>query len=581
MTLTDLKRHGGASSGTQQQRWVRGISPQSEQSRARLVRLCMRASTKAALAGMAVGFFVLVGYALGWSPAWRPSVGGPATHPMTAAALVVMGVAILDVRPWCRSHLGVGVAAVVGAFSIVEFVGLLFGQGDMSRTLAPFSHLMAQEAGAGRSIEMGMNTAATLVLLSASLVCLSARRAASSQLLAVLAMFLPSAALVGYVYGIAGFYGAMAPWTVAGALLLAFATLLRAAHRAPVRSLLNIGTTSRLPRFLVVALICHSILLGLLALWPVIDPSLKALPAMIVFALLTIVAIIAAAAGHAEGKSRRRQAQGVARKQSIVSDLNGAAERGEMFLLYQPQIDFATHRIVGVEVLLRWRHPRRGLVSPDEFIPEAEATGLIVSLGAWVLEAACEQALQWCDGPLANATISVNASVVQINEAGFADAVLHVLRAKGLPPHRLVLEVTESIMAQRDGRAIQALRDLHDAKVRIAIDDFGTGYSSLSYLRLLPSDCLKIDRSFVQGLPGDDGAAAIARAIVALGRSLGMRIVAEGIETKAQAEFLQDIWCDEGQGYLYAPPLTPDALAAWVQTRMPSARETKLAGVTL
>lgn len=579
--MTDWERHGGGLKGSRRRRLGRDVPSQSERSRARLIHLCMRSSSRAAIAGMTVGLFVLVGYVLGWSPAWRPFGGGPATHPMTAVLFVVLGIVVLGVRPWRRHHLGIGVAAVVGALSMFEFVSLLRGHGDVYRTLLPFQQVLAQEAGAGRSIEMGMNTAVTLALLSASLFCLSARRTAGSQVLAVLAMFLPSAALVGYVYGIAGFYGAMAPWTVAGALLLALAMLFRAAHRAPVRSLLNIGTTSRLPRFLVVALICHSILLGLLALWPVIDPSLKALPAMIVFALLTIVAIVAAAAGYAEGKTRRRQAQGVARKQSIVSDLNGAAERGEMFLLYQPQIDFATHRIVGVEVLLRWRHPRRGLVSPDEFIPEAEATGLIVSLGAWVLEAACEQALQWRDGPLANATISVNASVVQINEVGFADAVLHVLRAKGLPPHRLVLEVTESIMAQRDGRGIQALRDLHDAKVRIAIDDFGTGYSSLSYLRLLPSDCLKIDRSFVQGLPGDDGAAAIARAIVALGRSLGMRIVAEGIETKAQAEFLQDIWCDEGQGYLYAPPLTPDALAAWVETRMPSARETELAGVTL
>ncbi|MDP9902482.1 putative bifunctional diguanylate cyclase/phosphodiesterase [Variovorax ginsengisoli] len=579
--MTDWERGGGASNGTKRQRSIDDVSSHSPRSRLRLIRLCMRASAKAAIGGVAVGFFVLVGYALDWSPAWRPVVGGPATHPMTAAALLVIGLTVLGVRPWRRSYLGIGFTAVVGALFIVELVGLLLGQGDIYRTLMPFQHVMAEEAGAGRAIEMSVNAAATLVLLSASLVCLYARRTAGSQVFAGLAMFLPVAALIGYLYGIPEFYGAMAPWTVAGALLLAVATLLRAAHRAPVRSLLNIGATSRLPRFLVVALICHSVLLGLLAVWPVIDPSLKALPAMIVFTLTTIVAIMAAAASHAEGKTRRRQTQGALRKQTIVSDLDGAAERGEMFLLYQPQIDLATQHMVGVEVLLRWRHPRRGLVSPDEFIPEAEATGLIVPLGAWVLEGACEQAVQWRNGLLADATISVNASVVQINEAGFADKVLRVLRAKGLPPHRLVLEVTESIMAQRDGRGIQALRDLHDAKVRIAIDDFGTGYSSLSYLRLLPSDCLKIDRSFVQGLPGDMGAAAIARAIVALGRSLDMRIVAEGIETKAQAEFLQDIWCDEGQGYLYAPPLTSDALVAWLETRPHSERETEVFGVVL
>jgi len=576
--MTDWERHGGELKDSRRSRAVRS---NSERSQVRLIRFCMRGSSKAAIAGMAVGFFVLVGYVLGWSPAWRPFAGGPATHPITAVLFVVLAIAVLGVHPWRRHHLGVGIGAVVCALSMVELFSLLRGQGDVYRTLMPFEHVLRQEAAAGRPVNMGMNTAATLALLSASLAGLSARRTAGSQVLAVLAMFFPAAALVGYLYRIPGFHGAMAPWTVVGALLLAFATLLRAAHRAPVRSLLNIGTTSRLPRFLVVALICHSTLLGLLAVWPVIDPTLKALPAMIVFALLTIVAIIAAAANHAEGKTRRRQAQRVVRKQAIDSDLAGAAGRGEMFLLYQPQIDFATQSVVGVEVLLRWHHPQRGLVSPDEFIPEAEATGLIVSLGGWVLETACEQAVQWRHGPLASATLSVNASVVQINEPGFAENVLRVLRAKGWPPHRLVLEVTESIMAQRDGRGIQALRDLHDAKVRIAIDDFGTGYSSLSYLRMLPCDCLKIDRSFVQGLPGDDGAAAIARAIVALGRSLGMRIVAEGIETKAQAEFLQDIWCDEGQGYLYARPLTSDALTAWVQARMPSERATELIGVTL
>lgn len=555
-------------------------APPPERPRVQLIRLCLRVSAKAALAGSVVGFFVLIGYALGWSPAWRPVASGPATHPLTAAAFVVIGGAVLGVRPWRRSHFGAGVAAVVCAFAVVEFVGLLRGQGNALHMLVPFQRVMAQEAGAGRAIEMSMNTAATLALLGASLTCLHTRRVAGSQALAVLAMCFPVAALVGYLYGIPGFHGAMAPPTVVGALLLAIATLLRAAHRAPVRSLLNIGTTSRLPRFLAVALICHSVLLGLLAVWPVIDPSLKGLPAMIVFSIMTIAVILAAAASHAEGKTRRRRRQAGAsvHTQAIVSDLAGAAGRGEMFLVYQPQIDFATQQLVGVEALLRWRHPRHGLVSPEQFIPAAEASGLIVPLGAWVLEAACEQAVRWRSGLLASATISVNTSVVQINEAGFADGVLRVLHASGLPAHRLVLEVTESIMAQRDGRGVQALRELHDADVRIAIDDFGTGYSSLSYLQLLPTDCLKIDRSFVQELPDDTGAAAIARAIVALGRSLGMRIVAEGVETKAQAEFLQDIWCDEGQGYLYAPPLTPDELSAWVDARSWCARETQAAG---
>ncbi|MGJ7558650.1 putative bifunctional diguanylate cyclase/phosphodiesterase [Variovorax sp. RB3P1] len=578
--MTDRRRHGGTSISIEQQRSV-SFHSRAERSRSRLIRLCMRASATAAIAGMAVGLFVLSGYALGWSLAWRPFKGGPATHPMTSAAFVVLGAAILGVRPWRRSRLGIGVSAVVCAVAVVQIVSLLRGHGDVYRTLMPFHGLIAQEVNAGRPMQMGMNTAVTLALLGTSLICLYAGRAANSQVLAALAMFFPVAALVGYLYGIVGFHGAMAPWTIAGASLLAVATLLRASHRAPIRSLLNIGRASRLPRFLVIVLICYSVLLGLLAVWPLIDPSLKALPAMIVFAVMTIISVTAAAASHAEAKNRRKQANGAGRKLAISSDLNGAAARGEMFLLYQPQIDFATQRFVGVEVLLRWRHPRRGVVPPDEFIPEAEASGLIVPLGAWVLEAACAQAVEWRNGPLANVTVSVNASVVQINEAGFADNVLRVLRTKGLPPHRLILEVTESIMAQRDDRGLQALRDLHDAGVRIAIDDFGTGYSSLSYLRLFPSDCLKVDRSFVQGLPDDAGAVAIARAIVALGRSFGMRIIAEGIETKAQADFLQDIWCDEGQGYFYAPPLAPDALVAWVGERSSSKTEAAVSGANL
>jgi EAL domain-containing protein (putative c-di-GMP-specific phosphodiesterase class I) len=248
---------------------------------------------------------------------------------------------------------------------------------------------------------------------------------------------------------------------------------------------------------------------------------------------------------------------------TLTKELEGANKRGEFFVLYQPQIDLVTGRVSGVEALMRWKHPRYGLVSPAEFIPVAEASGHIVSLGAWILQEACTQANRWRNTVLAKAVTSVNVSVVQLDQADFADAVAEILKQTGLPAQRLVLEVTENEMVNRGDRAFQALRTLRAAGVHIAIGDFGTGYSCLSYLRDLPSNALKIDQSFVQKLPGHNGAGAVARAIVALGRSLGLRVVAGGIETLEQEDFLKSIWCDEGQGCLYARPMTADQMEAW------------------
>ncbi|MBV9632173.1 MAG: EAL domain-containing protein [Xanthobacteraceae bacterium] len=250
---------------------------------------------------------------------------------------------------------------------------------------------------------------------------------------------------------------------------------------------------------------------------------------------------------------------------TLAKELEGANKRGEFFVLYQPQIDLVTGLVSGVEALMRWNHPRHGLVSPAEFIPIAEASGHIVSLGAWILQEACTQANRWRNTVLAQTATAVNVSVVQLNQLDFVDAVARILKKTGLPAQRLVLEVTENEMVQRGDRAFLALRALRAAGVHIAIDDFGTGYSCLSYLRDLPSNALKIDQSFVQKLSGHSGAAAVAQAIVALGRSLGLRVVAEGIETLEQEDFLKSIWCDEGQGFLYARPMTADQTEAWAE----------------
>lgn len=247
-------------------------------------------------------------------------------------------------------------------------------------------------------------------------------------------------------------------------------------------------------------------------------------------------------------------------------DLRGAVERGEIFLVYQPQIELATSRIIGMEVLMRWRHPIRGLVSPARFIPVAEDSGIILALGEWALGESCRQARLWRDQGLLDACISVNVSAVQLRQTDFVQIVARALTESGLPSANLELELTESVVMQGVEPALEKLRELDALGVKVAIDDFGTGYSSLSYLRQFTVDRLKIDQSFVRDLPGNMDAEAIAAAIVAMGLSLGLRIIAEGVETEAQAAFLQSVLCREGQGYLYARPMTADEFHSWVMT---------------
>ncbi|BCT68328.1 hypothetical protein NNRS527_01925 [Nitrosospira sp. NRS527] len=249
---------------------------------------------------------------------------------------------------------------------------------------------------------------------------------------------------------------------------------------------------------------------------------------------------------------------------SLEHDLRGAAERGELFLVYQPQIELATERIIGAEVLMRWQHPTRGLVSPTRFIPVAEDSGLILAIGEWALRESCRQARIWRDCGLLDICISVNVSAVQFRQTDFVTTVERALRNTGLSHGNLELELTESVVMQGVEPTLGKLRELDALGVKVAIDDFGTGYSSLSYLRQFTVARLKIDQSFVRDLPGNVDAEAIAAAIVAMGLSLGLRIIAEGVETEAQAEFLQSVLCKEGQGYLYAWPMAADEFEAWV-----------------
>jgi diguanylate cyclase (GGDEF)-like protein len=247
---------------------------------------------------------------------------------------------------------------------------------------------------------------------------------------------------------------------------------------------------------------------------------------------------------------------------SIESDLRRAIERNQLQLHYQPRIALATNLPTGVEALLRWQHPQRGWVSPGEFIPIAEELGLIIDIGAWVLHEAMRQAAAWAAAGTC-LSVAVNVSALQFQRASVATQVAEALRANGATPQLLELEITEGILIDRPQRVRETLEGLRAQGIRIALDDFGTGYSSLTYLRRLPIDCLKIDRSFIDGLNEPDGPRLVS-GIVALAHHLGLCVVAEGVETKAQLQFLRESSCEEVQGFLLAKPMPAAALEGWL-----------------
>lgn len=228
---------------------------------------------------------------------------------------------------------------------------------------------------------------------------------------------------------------------------------------------------------------------------------------------------------------------------------------------YQPQVQAASGRVCGVEALLRWPHPTRGQVSPLKFIPIAEESGLIEALGAWVLRQACQQVAHWKSIGIHGVRMAVNLSAHQLRSRQLVDTVREAMHAHGVQAGELELEITESAVMKDPQAAIDTLQQLRDLGVHLAIDDFGTGYSSLAYLKLLPVDVLKIDRSFVKDIETDRNDAAICASILALAKSLGLKVVAEGVETAAQRDFLDSHGCDYLQGYFFAKP-QPAALCA-------------------
>ena len=245
--------------------------------------------------------------------------------------------------------------------------------------------------------------------------------------------------------------------------------------------------------------------------------------------------------------------------------LRRAVERNEFELVYQPQLCLRTGTVIGVEALLRWMSPTRGLLTPYHFIAGLEEFGLINQVGEWVLQTACEQIRRWQAMRFAPMRIAVNVSAQQFEDPMLIDKIRSALKETRLPPELLELELTESCLMSDPAQASALLREIRDVGVRIAIDDFGTGYSSLTYLHEFPLSALKIDKNFVQSVESNDRGGPISKMIIGLGQNLGLEVIAEGVETEAQLEYMREHGCDVAQGYLYARPESPEDLTPWLQ----------------
>jgi EAL domain-containing protein (putative c-di-GMP-specific phosphodiesterase class I) len=401
---------------------------------------------------------------------------------------------------------------------------------------------------------------AALVML-ASVLC-HIQWSKCSQALLCIVMLMPVNGLLAWLYGIPDAYGQLSLLASLGGLLCAAALLAKQISQTSMSYLLLLDDSGRHLRWIVCILFLCAIVLGGVGVYFKHDPRVT--PIIVTLSLIAIVSIM----------TTTYYRKGVVHEQvlppedlAFASELEAAIAHQEFYLVYQPQIDFNTGKLVGVEALIRWQHPQHGVVPPNRFIGVAELTGLIVPMGAWVLKAACQQVTAWQDGELAAAKVSVNVSPLQLQAEGFTDYVRQVLRETGLAAERLVIELTESAFVHSDCKSMQNLQALKRIGVKLAIDDFGTGYSCLAYLRDIPGDYLKVDRSFVNDVPGKERSEAVTSAIVVLGKNLHYQIVAEGVETEAQANYLRGLGCDFVQGFLYAKPMPEHELQQWVQAR--------------
>ena len=261
----------------------------------------------------------------------------------------------------------------------------------------------------------------------------------------------------------------------------------------------------------------------------------------------------------------------VAKRLLLERDLRYALGRNEFLLHYQPKVNLRTGRITGMEALLRWQHPERGMVFPGSFIPIAEECGLIVPIGQWVLLEACTQSRAWSDAGLGTVPVAVNVSAAEFLAKDFLSGVRAVLIDSGVEPQNLELELTESVLMEDAESAVVTLLALKGMGVSLAIDDFGTGFSSFTYLRRFPVDTLKVDQSFVQEISADPEGITLVSAMINIGKSLNRRVIAEGVETRSQFDFLRQHGCNEGQGYFFSRPLAAQLAGSFFETGLQKA----------
>lgn len=391
---------------------------------------------------------------------------------------------------------------------------------------------------------------------------------ATSQGILYVAVMIPLIPLLGFFCGVAQPYGIMSPLTTLSGLLCAFSLLAKHASHPPMSYLLLMDDNGKQIRFSIVFLSFFAILLARAGV-EFGDSMLRALPVVVVVSILAIIYTMTATY-YRKGQTSEQIVLPAA-DMDFASQVETALDNKQFYLVYQPQVDFNTGKLKGVEALVRWRHPQKGIISPEKFIRVAELTGLIVPLGKWVMRTACAQAAAWSNDPvLSKIEVAVNVSALQLKSGTLVEDILQVLEETGLAPERLVVELTESAFVQDDGQNASIMHKLKEAGIKLAIDDFGTGYSCLSYLRDIPGDYLKVDRSFVMELPGNNKAEAVIQAIVSLGKSLDYRIIAEGVETQAQAKFVKAIGGDIVQGFLFSRPLEADALQHWAAEKLPA-----------
>lgn len=405
-------------------------------------------------------------------------------------------------------------------------------------------------------------TNSTIVcLLAFAAILVSIQKPVAAQVTAVLAILLFGASLLSVVQTAPGSKVAILILYASG-FLVASSVLTRTIYRGPLYRMVTAGSSAKYifaQAFLVVLLAIGITYLSIRnTIHPYFVPlAVIAILCLIYFVLLKLMPFLSHKQVQPLVPPARRQ---------VINDIDHALADKQFTTYYQPQIDVETGRLVGAEALARWIHPENGVVSPADFIPVAEQSGQIIEIGYQVLERACLDAMTWPFFQSADAKLSVNISPLQLQAPDLLENVQRILKSTGLPAEKLVLELTETALVRRGEPGYDTIWALHGLGISIAVDDFGTGYSCLAYLSDLPVQYLKIDQSFVKKLPDDQPSATIARSIVGLGCGLQIKIVAEGVETAEQEDFLKSIRCHKAQGYYYSKPMCPEDFIDWASS---------------